>query len=442
MKIAERVSPDGSVRFKMLFVALLVASVVNAQPIISSWSLNNTVMAKYYLQSGSPPNYTYTLTTLSDPADVQQVCYTADSVWVQTTGLARIMGPYLNPGTPTNQNFVWRFPRNPSAASSPVAVPHVFTVGVLTNGVSVFGNGDATSYNPQSNSNSNNGLGIWNVDAWYGEGFTLDTMYGAHVNQDGTYHSHATPFQLYSDDSTQHSPLVGFAFDGYPIYGPYGYSTATNSSSGTRRMKTSYRLRSMSQRTTLPDGSPSIPPGPNVSNSFPLGMYIEDYEYVSSLGDLDEHNGRYCVTPEYPSGTYAYFVAVDPTGAPAFPYYIGDTFYGNVEQANLNTPQTAISLPQSPSGCNTPTGIGEPESISFEVFPNPTYGSTYVTLKIETVSRVEAVLLDGMGRTINRIPVEHATQHFDLSGLPPGIYLLRIIDNLTGLSSVQEIIKY
>ncbi len=45
--------------------------------------------------------------------------------------------------------------------------------------------------------------------------------------------------------------------------------------------------------------------------------------------DLDEFNGRYCVTPDYPNGTYAYFVAISSSGTPVFPYNIGRAYYGN-----------------------------------------------------------------------------------------------------------------
>ena len=52
-----------------------------------------------------------------------------------------------------------------------------------------------------------------------------------------------------------------------------------------------------------------FPPGPNVSTTYPLGYFREDYEFVAHAEPfyLDEHNGRFCVTPEYPNGTYAYF---------------------------------------------------------------------------------------------------------------------------------------
>ena len=55
---------------------------------------------------------------------------------------------------------------------------------------------------------------------------------------------------------------------------------------------------------------------PNVSAWYPLGRYIEDHDYLGDLGkkqgrdfDLDENNARFCVTPEFPNGTWAYFVA-------------------------------------------------------------------------------------------------------------------------------------
>ncbi len=71
-------------------------------------------------------------------------------------------------------------------------------------------------------------------------------------------------------------------------------------------------------------------------SQYELGHYLEDYEYLADFGmtqgvdfDLDEHNGRFCVTPEFPNGTYAYFTSIEPDGTPKFPYSIGRTYYGN-----------------------------------------------------------------------------------------------------------------
>ena len=122
-----------------------------------------------------------------------------------------------------------------------------------------------------------------------------------------------------------HSKIIGFSFDGYPIYGPWGYSAATDSNSGLRIMRSSYRtLVSDSHR----------PPGWKYSNAVKTyggrkqlgpGAFIQDYYFEQRSGDLDEHNGRYCVTPDFPNGTYAYFVTFEDEtlAVPTYPYVVG-----------------------------------------------------------------------------------------------------------------------
>ena len=82
--------------------------------------------------------------------------------------------------------------------------------------------------------------------------------------------------------------MIGFAFDGFPIYGPFGYTDANDSTSAIKRMITSYRTRSITVRQTLVSGQTlsSSQYGPNVSSTFPIGSFIQDYEYISGLGDL------------------------------------------------------------------------------------------------------------------------------------------------------------
>ena len=65
-----------------------------------------------------------------------------------------------------------------------------------------------------------------------------------------------------------------------------------------------------------------------VVQDYILGDLVEDYIYDSSVGTLDEHNGKFDVTPEYPNGTYAYFMTEDSSSNPVYPYVIGSTFYG------------------------------------------------------------------------------------------------------------------
>ena len=110
-----------------------------------------------------------------------------------------------------------------------------------------------------------------------------------------------------------HSKIVGISFDGYPIYGPKGYATPTVKGSVVS-MTSSYRLK-----TQVSSGR--VFSFAQQSN----GSFIQDYEYVANLGSLDEHNGRYCVTPDYPNGTYAYFISTKGDGSPSYPYIIGPT---------------------------------------------------------------------------------------------------------------------
>ena len=89
-------------------------------------------------------------------------------------------------------------------------------------------------------------------------------------------------------------------------------------------------------RTTIPQwavrafGVNSNQSGPSVSSSYPLDRYMEDNDYLGDHGyvqgvdfDLEEYNGQWCVTPEFPNGTYAYFVSISSNGTPTFPYNIG-----------------------------------------------------------------------------------------------------------------------
>ena len=231
----------------------------------------------------------------------------------------------------------------------------------------------------------NSGDGIWRRNAYYGEFLTFDSCLG-HQPGTGQYHSHVTPVCLRAElndnvvtlrssrngasyaeltSGWHHSPILGWALDGYPIYGPYGYSDPTNPNSAIRRIQSSYQLRSITTRTTLPTWSlpnhsgvsqnlTSSQYGPAVSNQFPLGRYLEDYDYISGLGDLDQYNGRFSVTPEYPQGTYAYYTTLDANGLPAFPYILAGQFYGTAS-GNFPASITGTTLDYFNNGVYTAT---------------------------------------------------------------------------------------
>ena len=144
----------------------------------------------------------------------------------------------------------------------------------------------------------------WNYEALGGAvGLGLDANH-AHVQPGGIYHYHGLPTGLLEElgftageiDDNTHSPLIGWAADGFPVYYAFGYQQADDPKSSVVKLTTSFRLK-QGQR---PSGSAG--PGGRYD-----GAFIQDYEYALGTGDLDECNGRFCVTPEFPEGTYAYF---------------------------------------------------------------------------------------------------------------------------------------
>ena len=142
--------------------------------------------------------------------------------------------------------------------------------------------------------------------------------------------------------SLDHSPIVGWAYDGSPIYGPYGFGTPTGGA--VRRLNPSYTLSTKANR----------PP----TAIYPLGFFINDWDYTAD-GDLDQYNGRFCKTPEFPNGIYAYFCTIESGDSstppftnsrePLFPYVLnGYKFKVNEFNQNPSSIQN-ISLLNSGS---------------------------------------------------------------------------------------------
>lgn len=397
-----------------------------AQPNISSWHLNTTGAKGSYWTTGG------TKVTMADSSGIIRLCYTSTSVYLKGKGLADnyTMGANLNPFVPVAQTYTFKIPKNPSQQTgTQTTVPGGGSVGLAVNGVVFFGSRDADSYKSSTNSNAANGDGIWHGDAWYNEGSSMDTSGSGHSTASGAYHYHATPITLYSDPSTSHSPIIGYALDGYPIYGPFGYSVATNSSSSITRMTSSYQLRSITTRTVLPDGSASSPAGPPVSTAFPLGMYVEDYEYISGLGELDELNGRYCVTPEYPSGTYAYFISTDASGNPAYPYILANNYYGVTSPADMGPNVGNATIPSTGTTCvTTVTGISNvgQEAEEILIYPNPSADKVNIEVKNNVYKSI--MITDLLGQVISEGSIASGKEAVSVAFLQSGVYFIKLTD--------------
>jgi hypothetical protein len=135
---------------------------------------------------------------------------------------------------------------------------------------------------------------------------------------------------MYAGDG--HSKLLGFAYDGYPVYGPKGYSNPLDATSGVRYITSGYEAYVLPQQVTA-----RVTAGATDLATYPMGVFCEDYHYTAA-GDLDASNGRYCVTPDFPNGTYAYFCSVDgTTGLPTYPYVLGATYRAAAITTSTNT---------------------------------------------------------------------------------------------------------
>jgi len=134
------------------------------------------------------------------------------------------------------------------------------------------------------------------------------------------------------DDGTVHSPILGWAYDGHPIYGPVGIVGGA-----LKILDSSYSKLSGTER---PDGPPL--------SKYPAGFFCEDFTFIEGYGDLDEHNGRFAVTPDFPNGVYAYYTTVERSATqnpldpfdgvrrPLFPYVIGDTYHSSPSDFNVS----------------------------------------------------------------------------------------------------------
>tara|TARA_B100000401_G_scaffold438327_1_gene386433 strand:- start:1885 stop:4308 length:2424 start_codon:yes stop_codon:yes gene_type:complete len=223
------------------------------------------------------------------------------------------------------QSYTWSIPRSPvndtngghdstncpEANGNQECAPDRGAVAVAINGVPIFGPEDGPGGDAVAAEH-----GAYNEDR---QPIELGICHG-HAAQGGTYHYHADgncmhwhPAEGESiendyDESTiqavaqntydgNHSMVIGVAFDGYPIYGFWGYDSQMN----IVEMKSSYELK---------DGETGY-------------NGIDDYKYTEGLGHLDQCNGHFGPTPDFPQGIYHYHTTMqNGDGDMGFPYFL------------------------------------------------------------------------------------------------------------------------
>jgi hypothetical protein len=428
----------------LIFLALPVSAL--ADPRLTSWYTLNPSQAARLYRSDADLAAGQTETTWSNGRQTQaqpvqtgirQILYSTNWIYIGSSGLpSQVMGPwYLDadrtrefPNLPTDQHMIFCLPRHPVMQNS-FGFQHLGEIGITVDGVRIFDANDSFSYSNADGRDADPRAGImghgdqfWERDAMVNEGVTFDPGMG-HQQNWGTYHYHAEAIALryelgdhvdfdpatktYRESAgapEKHSPIIGWLRDGYPLYGPYGYSNPTNPASGVRRMISGFVPRNgengsddlaQTGRTTLPAWAArewgrsaaltDDQTGPNVSAYYPIGHYLQDYAYLGDLGkvrgrdfDLDELNGRWCVTPEFPQGTYAYFTTIDASGKPVYPYAMGKHFRGRPTGGlarSLHESVTAYftSTAAAPAG----TGAAPPQNATTSLIWHPTNGGDY-----------------------------------------------------------------
>ena len=438
-------------------------SYAQLSPAITSFLQNNTETGSYYISGNS------TAINNNILVNCQQVEYSDNFVYITATGVpAYPTGPFLdgNPSNAQNQNNIIKIPLFPIENTGAPDDTVGGNIGVFVNGVALFDYRDGVAWNPDTNSlcggpgnppcpGGPNASMDWNRDAIPAEMAGFDCSKGHPAM--GNYHHHQNPSAfkldleivsdicnlydadgLYFIDETIHSPLIGFAFDGFPIYGAYGYRNA-DGSGGLERIKSGYQLRDITERTHWADGT-DVDDGPDVNGTYFLGYFREDYEFISHSEEyyLDEHNGRFCVTPEYPAGTYAYFATVDENWNSAYPYAVGPSFYGNFENRIVTSITEETTLYEEV--LNVSGTIFNQQNI--KVFPNPTSDLIAVQLGGLVTDTLKVELYDASGKLLKTTTIYPGSTiaYFDVQTLYAGVYLIKITDDFKSITK-KVIIK-
>lgn len=437
-------------QFLYVFAFLCVTHIKAQNPAITTWLQNNTQTGTYYVAGNSNKINNNIL------VNCQKVEYSANSVYVTTSGIpAYPTGPFLdnNPSQASNQSAIFKFPLSPTKNNGTPTNTSGGNIGVFINGVALFDYRDGVAWNTSTNSLCG-GPGrtpcpggpmttqAWNRDAILAEKPGFDCAKGHPAN--GNYHHHQNPSAfkldlnvistvcnlydadgLYTIDSAKHSPLIGFAYDGFPIYGAYGFKNI-DGTGGITRIKSGYQLRNITTRTTHANGT-DVSDGPVISATYPLGYFREDYEFITHTNEadyLDDHNGRFCVTPEYPNGTYAYFATVDKNWNSAYPYAVGPTYYGVFDNRKVTSVTETTTVYKPVTGLSN----NEFNQLFFNAFPNPTNDIIAIQVGSLVKDDLTIELFDLTGKLVAKTQLNKGSTiaYFDVQTLYNGTYMVVI----------------
>ncbi|MBR59101.1 MAG: hypothetical protein CMH54_13920 [Myxococcales bacterium] len=235
-----------------------------------------------------------------------------DTMFVESNGIPHYTFEPMTPNELQENNTVYSIPLNPQEAATPSIIPCLGSVGVAVNGAPFYGPNEAAFPDPYGDPVYNN---------------LMDVCEG-HTGGQGDYHYHALLVECltadHPNDESTPSPIVGWALDGYPVYGPYGCLDTD--------CETIVEFKSSWDQ---------------IADPTEYAWQAHEYQAKDGAEYLDECNGRVG-----PDGTYRYHA----TGT--FPYILG-CFHGVVEGNHEACPeegadnQNGGGNPGGPPGCTT-----------------------------------------------------------------------------------------
>lgn len=277
--------------------------------------------------------------------------FTDTHVVVTSTGIPNHdLDSGVSPDKTAEQSKTWRIPLQPRMADEPTWAPDRGAIALAANGAAIYG--------PEEGSG---GAAVANQYGYYEEDREIVELgvCDGHAGPGGEYHYHADANCMHwhvengkvgagyswdEVDPSVHSKIIGFAFDGFPVYGSYAWEAGTTD---VVEILSSYRFK------TPAEG------GQDGYNG------MDDFLYEEGAGHLDDCNGRFHATPEFPNGTYAYHSTRHSfDGSLGFPHFL-TCYRGVVETSNVDgggemQPGGAQGGPPPSGGSSTGTHTGPP----------------------------------------------------------------------------------
>jgi len=153
-------------------------------------------------------------------ADLAGWC-AGDSFVVEGNGLPHYTFIAMTPNALEEADHRWELPTDPTVASSPSAIPLLGQIGFTVGGTSIFGPNEAEFPDPYGDPVYNGIVdGCAGHTAFEYHNHALDERC---LSDDGLV---AEPWTLPQPDGGEPSPIIGWAFDGFAIYGSFGCADA------------------------------------------------------------------------------------------------------------------------------------------------------------------------------------------------------------------------